>query len=329
MKKVVIRKTGGPEVLEIVDAPVPVPKDDEVLIDLKATGLNWSEVMIRRGDWPVDLSRGFTVGAEGAGVVEAVGGKVAHIKPGDHVANFEILAYMEHDQGNYAEKIAVSADKVLAIPGHMDFAEAASVPMALLTAYDALINHSPLPETGTVIVTACTGSVGIAAMQLAHRRGLRVIGTTRAESKKSLIASFGCEPVVYSDPIDLKERVLGKVGEGGVDYVFDSIGGATATQLLSLVNYNGTYTVYGSLDSSPLIPPSNLLFNQIKIHGYVVLRNLADPKKMQGVWSEVLPLLATKEVIIPVHKTFPFSKVAEAHGAMERHSHFGKLVLVR
>ena len=329
MKKIMIRRAGSPEVFEIVDAPVPVLKENEVLIDIKAVGLNWSEVMIRRGDWPMELSQGVTLGAEGAGVVEAVGDKIAHIKPGDRVANLEVLAYLDPAQGNYAEKIAVNADKVLKIPDHMSFAEGAAIPMAMATAFDALINHSPLPEDGTVVVTACTGSVGIAALQLARRKGLRVIGTTRAHNKVSMIESLGVEALVCSDPANLKERLSAKVGDKGIDYVFDPVGGATASQLLSLLNYNGTCVIYGSMDPSPFTSSSNFLFHQLKVHGYVVLKNLADPKKLQVVWSEILPLIETKEVLVPVHKTFPFDKVAEAHKAMERHEHFGKLVLVR
>lgn len=329
MKKIVIRRTGDPSVFEIIDVPVPPVKGNEVLIDIKAVGMNWSEVMIRRGDWPMDLSLGATLGAEGAGVVEAVGGDVTHIKAGDRVANFEILAYWEPGQGNYAEKIVVPVDKVLKIPEQMTFAESAAIPMAMLTAYDALINHSPLPEEGTVVVSACTGSVGIAALQLAHRKGLRVIGTTRAHNKKSLVEAFGVEAVVYSDPVDLKAKLLEKVGDNGIDYVFDPIGGTTATQLLSLLNFNGIYVTYGSLEGPPFMSSPNFLFHQLKAHGYVVLRNLADPKKLQAVWAEILPLMETKEVLVPVHKTFPFEKVAEAHRAMERHEHFGKLVLTR
>ncbi len=329
MKKIVIRRAGDPSVFEIIDVPIPTVRENEVLIDIKAIGMNWSEVMIRRGDWPMDLSPGVTLGAEGAGMVEAVGGNVIHIKPGDRVANFEVLAYWEPGQGNYAEKIVVPADKVLKIPDHMSFAEGAAIPMALLTAYDALINHSPLPEAGTVVVTACTGSVGIAALQLAHRKGLRVIGTTRARNKKSHIEAFGVEAVAYSDPTDLRARLLAKVGDKGIDYVFDPIGGTTATELLSLLNFNGTYVTYGSLEGPPFMSSPNFLFHQLKAHGYVVLRNLADPKKLQAVWAEILPLMETKEVLVPVHKTFPFEKVAEAHQAMESHEHFGKLVLTR
>lgn len=329
MKKIVIRRAGGPEVFEIVDAPVPLLNENEVLIDVKAIGLNWSEVMIRRGDWQMDLTPGVTLGAEGVGVVEAVGKNVTHIKPGDRAANFEVLAYWEPGQGNYAEKIAVSADKVLKIPDHMGFAEGSAILMAILTAYDALINHSPLPEAGTVVVTACTGAVGIAALQLARRKGLRVIGTTRAHKKKSMVESFGVEALVYSDPADLKEKLLAKVGGNGIDYVFDPIGGATASQLLALLNYNGTYLLYGGMDTSPIVFSPNFLFHQLKAHGYVVLRNLADPKRLQSVWLEILPLIETKEVHVPVHKTFHFDKVADAHKAMERHEHFGKIVLTR
>ncbi len=315
--------------MEITEVPDPPVGEDRVLVDIRATGLNWSEVMIRRGDWPVEISRGFSLGAEGAGVVEQVGKSVTGIRPGDRVAVFDIRAYLEEEQGNYAEKIAVDANKVLEIPEHMDFPEAAALPMALLTAYDALINHSPLPDSGTVVVTACTGAVGIAALQLARRRGLRAIGTTRSENKKSLITSLGVEAVVDSDPLKLKEKIAGLCGDAGVDYIFDPINGETATQLISLLNFGGTYVGYGFLGGDSFAVPSSFLFSQVKIHGYVVLRNLADPGALQKVWREVLPLAETKEVVIPVHKKFPFVQVSEAHREFENGKHWGKLVLVQ
>jgi len=329
MRKIVMHRAGGPEVLETVEVPDPTVGENQVLVDIRGIGLNWSEVMIRRGEWPQDLERGFTPGAECAGRVEAVGAGVTHVQTGDPVAVLDIGAYGDPAHGTYAEKIAVEAGRVLKIPANMSFAEAAAIPMALLTAYDALINHSPLPESGTLVVTACTGAVGIAALQIGHRKGLKVIGTARTENKKHSIASLGVEAVIDSDPVRLKEKVAEQAGESGVDYIFDPVNGETATQLLTLMADNSTFVNYGLLGGSQFMVSSNLMFSQIKIHGYVVLKNLEDPEKMQAVWAEILPLVETREVEIPVHKTFPFERMAEAHHAMEEHGHFGKLVVVR
>ena len=330
MKKVVIRATGGPEALKLIEVADPVPGENEVLVDLKATGLNWSELMIRRGDWPIEISAdGFTPGSEGAGVVEKTGPGVTDVQPGDRVLVFDFNAYQKEGQGCYAEKIAVARDRILKYPEDLDFVEAAAVPMAALTAYDALINHSPLPESGTVVITACTGAVGIAAIQLAKRKGLRVIGTTRRESQRAHIHSLGAEVVVAPDPFRLKEEVENLVKDEGVDYIFDPISGETATQLISLLNFNGTYVIYGILSGGELKLPDNFLFHQARVHGYVILLNLADPKSLQAAWNEVLPLIETKEILIPVHKTFPLEDAAKAHEEMENHPHWGKIVLVQ
>lgn len=330
MKKVVIRATGGPQVLKLIEVPDPVAGENEVLVDLKATGLNWSELMIRKGDWPIEISaNGFTPGSEGAGVVEKTGSGVTDVQPGDRVIVFDFNAYLDEEQGCYAEKIAVARDKILKYPENLEFAEAAAVPMASLTAYDALINHSPLPESGTVVITACTGAVGIAAIQLARRKGLRVIGTTRRETQRAHIHSLGAEVAVAPDPFRLKEAIADLVKDEGVDYIFDPIGGETATQLISLLNFNGTYVIYGILSGGELKLPDNFLFSQVKAHGYIILRNLEDPKSLQAAWNEVLPLIETKEILIPVHKTFPLQDVAKAHEEMEDHPHWGKIVLVQ
>ncbi|MFQ5449608.1 MAG: zinc-binding alcohol dehydrogenase family protein [Nitrospinaceae bacterium] len=328
MKKIVIRRTGNPAVLETLNVPEPVPGENEVLVGLKAVGLNWSEVMIRRGDWPIPIANGFTPGCEGAGVVEQAGAAVEDLHPGDPVIVLDFLAYLVEGQGCYAEKIIVSRDKILKFPANLDFTEAAATPMAALTAFDALINHSPLPESGTIVVTACTGAVGIAALQIAKRKNLRVIGTTRSEKKKSFVQSLGVEAVAAPGPGALKEKVAGLVGESGIDYVFDPVNGETASQLLSLMNFNGTFVEYGAQSGNQFQVPPEFLFHQVRIHGYVVLRNLENPATLQSVWNEVLPLIETRDLAIPVAKTFPLAQASQAHQAFEDHKHFGKLVLV-
>ncbi|KMP10873.1 hypothetical protein UZ36_06265 [Candidatus Nitromaritima sp. SCGC AAA799-C22] len=329
MKKIVMRQTGEPEVLEVIEAQEPGVKDHEVLIDIRATGLNWSEVMIRRGEWPIEISAGFCPGAEGVGIVEKTGKEVHKINPGDRVAVLDIQAYHEEERGCYAEKTVVPQDHALKLPDGIDFPEAAAVPMALMTAYDAMINHSPLPESGTVVVTACSGAVGIAAMQIAKRKGLRVIGTTRSDKKKSGIADLGGEAVVARDPEEMKEKIAQLVKSDGVDYIFDPVSGETAGQLLSLLNGDGTYVGYGFLGGNEFTVPGLFLFHQMRIHGYVVLRNLADPKALQAVWDEAIPLIETRDIVIPLHKTFPLEDAARAHREMESHKHWGKLVLVQ
>lgn len=329
MKKIILNRTGGPEVLNIIDCPEPALKKNEVLINLKSIGLNWSEVMIRRGEWPMDLSGGFTLGVEGAGIVEAVGEAVQSIKPGDKAANLELSAYLDNAQGNYAEKIAVAENKVLPLSGDISMTEAGALPMALLTAYDALINHSPLPESGTILITACTGAVGIAALQIAGLKGLRVIGATRSAEKISAIEALGAEAVLADDPEDLCQKVSQLTGGDGIDYVFDPINGETASALLSLMNPNGTFVSYGMLSGDRFTVDTSLIFNQIKVHGYVILNNLSDPKVLQKTWNDILPLLKDKEVSIPVAETFPFADVAQAHEEFERHKHFGKIILVQ
>ena len=329
MKKIVIHQTGGPEVLQVIECPDPEIKSNEVLINLESAGLNWSEVMIRRGEWPMDLVGGFTPGVEGAGIVEAVGEEVRTVKPGDQVANFDLSAYSDKGQGNYAGKIAVHENKVLPIPGNINLREAGALPTALLTAYDAMINHSPLPESGTVLITACTGAVGIAAMQVARIKGLRVIGTTRSPEKKADIENLGAQPVVEEDPDKLVEQILSLTGNQGVDYIFDPINGDTATRLLPLIKENGTFVCYGLLSGNRFSLDASFMFKQVRVHGYVVLNNLADSQALQKTWNQILPLLEDNAISIPVAKTFPLQEAAQAHKEFERHAHFGKLLLVK
>ncbi|NIU44466.1 MAG: zinc-binding dehydrogenase [Nitrospinaceae bacterium] len=328
MKKVMIRQTGGPEVLKIEEGPEPSVGADEVRVEVKAAGLNWSEVMIRSGAWPVEIQNALTPGSEGSGVVEKIGSGVTEIQPGDRVIFLDFRSYWVEEQGSYAEKIVVPQDRLLRFPKNLDFVQAAAAPMAVLTAFDALVNHSPLPESGTVVVTAATGAVGLAALQIARRKGLRVLGTTRSSDKKSGIHAWGVEPVVGKDPQELVQNLSDHLEGEGVDYVFDPINGETATRLLTLLRFNGTFVCYGAFSGEPFTVGQGFLFHQVKAHGYVVLRNLQDPRQMQAAWEEVLPLVETKEIEIPVHKTYPLKDVVRAHREMEQHKHRGKLVLV-
>jgi len=325
MKVITIKQPGGPEVLEFGERDDPSPEGDQVCVDIKAVGLNWSETMIRRGDWPLDLGEGFVPGAEAAGVVESVGPDVKRIRPGERVAVLEVDAFQNPAQGTYAEKIAVSENKVLPLPPQFTYAQGAALPMAWLTAYDAMVQFAPLPEAGTVVVTACTGAVGLAAMKVARMKGLRVIGTTRADSKVETVRNLGFEIVAAADPKKLRQKLADKTKSRGIDYVFDPIAGETLTELIPLINLNGTYIVYGMLGGDAFSVPASFLFNQVSIRGYVVLASLADSAKLQRTWRELLPAL--EDNALPVAKEFPFGAVRQAHEFMEAHDYVGKVVL--
>ncbi len=322
-----MNKTGSPEVLELIECPDLSPKLDEVLIDLKAIGLNWSEIMIRKGEWPLELGEGFVLGAEGAGIVEEVGPEVKNIRPGERVVVLDFDAYKIPSQGTYAEKIVVCENKVLPIPGQLHFSDAAALPVAWLTAYDAMINSAPLPESGILVITASTGAVGIAASQLGKIKGLRVISTTRSENMRPFISGLGVDVVVAEDSDEIKNEIYNKTRGKGIDYIFDPISGKTATELISLLNSKGTYLCYGFLSDDKFTVPSSFLFNQNLIKGYVVLHSLQKPDELQRVWRDLMPIM--DETHIPVAKTFAFENAPTAHQEMEKHGHFGKLVLVR
>jgi len=140
---------------------------------------------------------------------------------------------------------------------------------------------------------------------------------------------LGAEAILSDDPVDLCQKVSEAAGADGIDYVFDPLNGDAASGLISLINPNGTFVSYGFLDGDKFTIDTNLLFNQIKVHGYVVINNMADSKTLQKTWNDILPLVSEKEIIVPVAKTFPFADVAQAHKYFESHAHFGKIVLLQ
>lgn len=230
MKAIRIHDYGGPEVLELEEAPTPMPEDDEVLIKVYATSVNPVDWKIREGlrkdKFPADLP--LILGWDVSGVIEKAGNDVHKLKPGDEV-------YGRPDptkDGAYAEYIAVKANQVALKPKSLDHIHAASVPLAGLTAWQGLFDRGHLQKGQSVLIHAASGGVGTFAVQFAKWKGAYVIGTT-SESNKSFVRQLGADEVIdYHN-----ERFEDKLNN--IDLVFDTIGGETQHRSLNVIKPGG------------------------------------------------------------------------------------------
>jgi len=187
MKAIQVQKHGGPEVLTLVDLPVPKPKSNEVVVKISAAGINFVDVYFREGRYPAPLP--FVVGQEAAGIVSEVGSEVKSWKPGDRVAYSSIL-------GSYAEYAAVPADRLVRIPETITFEQAAAAMLQGMTAHYLVNSTYPLKKGETALIHAAAGGVGLLLVQMAKNIGARVIGTVGSTDKAKLAREAGADEVI-------------------------------------------------------------------------------------------------------------------------------------
>jgi NADPH2:quinone reductase len=200
MKAVLFHELGGPEVLKLGDAPKPEPKPGWVSIKTHAVGINFADTFFRQGQYLIKPNLPDIPGLEAAGVVEAVGEGVTHVKPGMRVTAIGTKTY--------AEYCTVSGAQVIPLPDHVSFAEGAAFPIQTLTAYHMLhTSHQTMPGQ-TVLVHSAAGGVGIVAIQIAKAAGARVIGTVSSNSKFDLVKQYGADEVINYESQDFAEEVL-------------------------------------------------------------------------------------------------------------------------
>lgn len=243
MRGVLVRRVGGPEVLEVADLPEPAPASGEVRVDVAAAGVNFIDVYHRMGKYPQPLP--FVVGSEGAGTVSAVGDDVDGLRVGDRVA-----WAMEHGSG-YAEQVLVRADRLVPVPDGVDDETAAAVMLQGLTAQYLTTSTWPLAEGDVVLVHAAAGGLGLLLTQVATAKGARVIGTTSTEEKAELARSAGASDVVLYRDADVPAEVRRLTDGRGVDVVYDGVGRTTFAGSLDSVRPRGMVVLVGAASGAP------------------------------------------------------------------------------
>lgn len=327
MRAVVLGSHGGPEVLQVVDTPAPVPGPDEVLVDVHHSALNRADVLQRMGLYPDPRRPAVEIpGMEYAGVVAALGARVTELRVGDEVMGIEA-------GGCYAEQLTAHARQVMPVPAGVALADAAAIPEVFLTSWDALVVQGGLTSGRWALVHAGGSGVGTAGIQIAKAIGARVAVTCSA-GKAEACRALGADLVLERSPADWPGALTaGLVEQGrsdGVDVILDVVGGPEVNRNLAAVRPQGSIVQVGLMGGgSTEVDLGRLLTKRITWIGTVLRPRPVEQKVAisRRFVDEVLPLF-TAGVLRPVVDTrFPLGDAGAAHERMEADANVGKILL--
>lgn len=314
MKAVQFSEHGEADVLQIVELPVPQPQPGEVLIKVAAAGVNYADVLQRKGTYPVPVTLPHVTGYEVAGRVEAVGEGVTHLQAGQRV-----MAMIQG--GGYADYAISPAQQAFPLPDGLGDAEATALLVQGMTAVGLLRtgNYS------SVLVLAAAGGVGSVLVQLAKNQGKQVIAAVGSEAKKAQALDFGADAAVSYADADWVQQVRDATGGQGVSASFDAVGGAVGAGALQTLGVGGTGVIYGAASGEPTMLAGQQLIGQLQtLRGYTLF---ADAAKFGEYAGELVGYLSAGRLTLPV-QTYPFAEVQTAHRDMESRRTQGKVVLV-
>ena len=326
MKAIQIKQTGGPEVMELVDLPVPQPKSNEAVVKIQAAGVNFIDVYNREGRYKAALP--LVLGQEAAGVVSAVGSDVREVAVGDRVAYTSVL-------GSYAEYAAVPADRLVKVPARVGEREAAAAMLQGMTAHYLSHDTYPLKKGETALIHAAAGGVGLLLVQMAHNLGARVIATVSTEEKAKLARAAGADEVILYTQADFEaetKRLIGDKSSGGkgVDVVYDSVGKTTFDKGLNLLRPRGMMVLYGG--SSGAVAPIDPLVLTQKGSIFLTRPSLANyittAQELQQRAAAVFGMIRDGKLKLRIEHVYPLAQVQQAHRDLEGRKTTGKLLLL-
>ncbi|NRP20837.1 Quinone oxidoreductase 1 [Ensifer adhaerens] len=317
---------GGPEVLRIESHDVALPAVGEVRICVKALGLNRAEALLRSGRYIETPMLPSGLGLEAAGVIEAIGDKVEGFVPGDAVSVIPPISMVRWPA--YGELVTFPASQVVKHPSSLSWEAAASVWMQYLTAYGSLLDIARLGKDDTVVITAASSSVGLAAIQIANLVGATPIAVTRTSAKRQALLNAGAAHVIASAEEDLGGRLKEINGVEGIRVVFDPIGGPIFEPLTAAMARGGILIEYGGLSPEPTpFPLFPVLSKSLTLRGYLVHEIIGDRRRLEAAKAFILDGLASGSLKPVIAKTFPFEEIVEAHRYLEANEQFGKIVV--
>ncbi len=325
MKAIIITKPGGPEVLEIREVPKPEPQGEQVLIRVRAAGLNRADLMQARGHYPAPPGVPTDIpGLEYAGQIEALGpNTTGPLNVGDRV--FGIVS-----GGGQAEFLVSHERMVARIPDNLDFIEAAAVPEVFLTAHDALETQAGIRAGERVLIHAAGSGVGTAAVQIAHAMGCVVFGTSRTADKLEQAKALGLDHAIHGTDEDFAKVILKETAGRGVDVVIDFLGGPALTGNLASLATRGRLVIVGLLGGGKTdIDLATVLRKRLSIVGTTLRARPLEEKiaVTQRFADRVVPWLERGLVRPIVDRVFAFDDVRAAQARLEANLGFGKIIL--
>ncbi|MEH7009404.1 NADPH:quinone oxidoreductase family protein [Neobacillus niacini] len=322
MKAVQLQKYGGPEVLEIVEIDRPVPTGREVLIEIKAIGVNYADTARREGQYVVKTPLPFIPGAEIAGVVAAVGEKVTSVNPGMRVVTLI-------ESGGYSEFALADERALIPLPEQLDYRNAAALPLQGLSAYHILKTMGRLEKGETVLVHAAAGGVGTLAVQLAKLFGAgKIIATASSAEKLELARQMGADVLVNYTESNWVEQVLEATGGKGVDVALEMVGGDVFNKTLKCLATFGRLVVFGAAsgEQSRMYPSSLMARNQSVI-GFFLPQIMRRHELLQPSLVKLLTYLGEGKLKLTIGGVFPLEEAADVHRLLQSRKTTGKLIL--
>jgi NADPH:quinone reductase len=323
------KQPGGPESLVLESVAEPSPKPGEVLLAVKACGVNYPDALIIEDRYQFKPERPFAPGSEVSGIVEAVGEGVSFLKAGDRVIG-------SCGWGGMAEKLALSADRCIPMPDAMPFDEAAAFVMTYGTSYHALKDRAQLKAGETLLVLGAAGGVGLAAVELGKAMGAKVIAAASSDEKAALAKRHGAdESIVYAPgPFDkdgikaLAEQFKAACGPNGADVIYDPVGGDYSEAALRAIAWEGRSLVVGFTAGIPKLPLNLPLLKSCQIVG-VFWGAFArrDPKANAANLRELLDLYAGGKIKPVISERVPLARAGEAIAALSGRKALGKIVV--
>jgi len=336
MLAVYITGPGKPDVVQIRQAPDPKPRPGQALVRVEAAGLNYAEIVIRKGMYPDVPKFPFIPGYEFSGVVERNNG-CTKIGEGDRVIGVTMF-------GAQAEYIAIDEAQLIRMPANMSYKQAAAIPVNYLTAYYALFRLGNLRQGEKVLIHSCAGGVGTAAVQLALTRKAELFGTTSREEKMEYLKKIGVHHPINYRQDNFRTIIADKTESKGVNLTLDPVGGATFRKSYKALASGGRIISYGVADlmagsrfnlprllwkfvTFPAVRTLNLIQSNKGVFGLSLNRLLDNPDNIQSAMAELLELFEKGSINPEISKVYNFKEAAQAHKHLESGESIGKLIL--
>jgi NADPH2:quinone reductase len=323
MKAVLCKEWGLPGKLVVEDVPSPTPGSGQVVVSVKACGVNFPDTLIIQGKYQFKPEMPFSPGGEVAGIVKQTGEGVTRVKAGDRVIAFNTW-------GGFAEEMVVDADRTIAMPASMEFVPASAFVLTYGTSYHALKDRANIKAGETLLVLGAAGGVGLAAIQLGKAMGARVIAAASSDAKLKVCRDNGADEIINYGSEDLRARVKALTAGKGVDVIYDPVGGAYSEPALRDMAWNGRFLVVGfAAGDIPKVPLNLTLLKGCSIVGVfwgAFTRNEPEHNR-ENNW-ELMAMYAAEKIKPHIHAVYPLERAAEALNEVLNKRVTGKVVLV-
>ena len=321
MKSYWLRPDFGKTALELRDAPTPEPGAGQILVRMRAAGLNRGELIVGHSVKAGGAAK--AAGAEGAGEIAKLGAGVTGFKTSERV--------MGRCGGSFAEYSLIDAREAVAVPTNLSWEEAACVPLAFMVVHDMLMAQGRLRAGEWLLVTGISAGVGVAALQTAKALGAKVIGTSGSAEKLEKLKAMGLDVGIRTRSGDFAEAVMKATGGKGVNLVVNNVGGSVFAETIRALAYEGRHATVGYVDGVLRSELDIEALHTKRLTLFGVSNRLRTPEQravtVRGFAADILPFIAAGKIRPVIDRVFPFSELPAAKAYMESNAHVGKIVV--